>query len=92
MWTDNETDVDYLNFSGVAETVAELIAQANSRRISIGIAGASGVGKSSMIQLSLDDLSLRVRNIAAGHCNTPSSANVTCGTYAFTNEGNSAGE
>jgi predicted KAP-like P-loop ATPase len=51
MWTDNETDVDYLNFSGVADTVAELIERANARPISIGIAGAWGVGKSSMIQL-----------------------------------------
>jgi hypothetical protein len=51
MWTDNETDVDYLNFSGVAETVAELIVQAKARPISIGIAGAWGVGKSSMIRL-----------------------------------------
>ncbi len=51
MWTDNETDVDYLNFSGVAETVAELVEQANARPISIGISGAWGVGKSSMIRL-----------------------------------------
>ena len=51
MWTDNETDLDYLNFSGVAETVAELIVQANARPISIGIVGAWGVGKSSMIRL-----------------------------------------
>jgi predicted KAP-like P-loop ATPase len=51
VWTDNETAIDYLNFSGVAETVAELIERANARPISIGIAGAWGVGKSSMIQL-----------------------------------------
>lgn len=59
MWTDNETDIDYLNFSGVAETVAELIVQANSRPISIGIAGAWGVGKSSMIQLVQRELERR---------------------------------
>lgn len=59
MWTDNETDIDYLNFSGVAETVAELILQANSRPISIGIAGAWGVGKSSMIQLVQRELEKR---------------------------------
>jgi len=51
VWTDNETAIDYLNFSGVAETVAELIERANARPISIGIAGAWGVDKSSMIQL-----------------------------------------
>lgn len=59
MWTDNETDIDYLNFSGIAETVAELVIQANSRPISIGISGAWGVGKSSMIQLVQRELEKR---------------------------------
>lgn len=59
MWADNETDIDYLNFSGVAETVAELVVQANARPISIGIAGAWGVGKSSMIQLVQRELENR---------------------------------
>lgn len=59
MWTDNETAIDYLNFSGVAETVAELVVQANARPISIGIAGAWGVGKSSMIQLVQHELQQR---------------------------------
>ncbi len=59
MWTDNETDVDYLNFSGVAETVAELVVQANARPISIGVAGAWGVGKSSMIKLVQVELKRR---------------------------------
>jgi predicted KAP-like P-loop ATPase len=51
MWPDNETDRDFLNFTGVAETVAEIIVQADGRPISIGISGAWGVGKSSMIKL-----------------------------------------
>ena len=51
MWPDNETSRDFLNFSGVADTVAEIIVQANGRPISIGVSGAWGVGKSSMIQL-----------------------------------------
>jgi predicted KAP-like P-loop ATPase len=51
MWPDNETDRDFLNFTGVAETVAEIIVQAAGRPISIGISGAWGVGKSSMIKL-----------------------------------------
>lgn len=54
-----ETAIGYLNFSGVAETVAELIVQANARPISIGIAGAWGVGKSSMIQLVQHELDQR---------------------------------
>jgi len=51
MWPDNETDRDFLNFTAVAETVAEIIVQAHSRPISIGVSGAWGVGKSSMIKL-----------------------------------------
>ncbi len=51
MWPDNETEQDFLNFSGVAGTVAEIVVQANGRPISIGVSGAWGVGKSSMIKL-----------------------------------------
>jgi predicted KAP-like P-loop ATPase len=51
MWPDNETERDFLNFTGVAETVAEIIVQAQGRPISIGVSGAWGVGKSSMIKL-----------------------------------------
>src|SRR5262249_52721888 len=51
MWPDNETEQDFLNFSGVAGTVAEIIVQAKGRPISIGVSGAWGVGKSSMIRL-----------------------------------------
>ena len=51
MWADNETDKDFLNFSGVADTVAEIISQAEGRPISIGVSGAWGVGKSSMLKL-----------------------------------------
>lgn len=51
MWPDNETDQDFLNFSGVAGTVAEIIVQAKGRPISVGVSGAWGVGKSSMIRL-----------------------------------------
>lgn len=51
MWTDNETELDFLNFTGVADTVAEIIVQAQAQPISIGVSGAWGVGKSSMIRL-----------------------------------------
>lgn len=51
MWVDNETETDFLNFSGVADTVAEIIYAANGRPISIGVSGAWGAGKSSMIKL-----------------------------------------
>ena len=51
MWPDNETEKDFLNFSGVAGTVAEIITQASGRPTSIGISGSWGAGKSSMIKL-----------------------------------------
>lgn len=51
MWPDNETEKDFLNFSGVADTVAEIITQAAGRPPSIGISGSWGAGKSSMIKL-----------------------------------------
>lgn len=57
MWTDNETAQDFLNFSGIAKTVSEIIVQAQSRPISIGVSGAWGVGKSSMIKLIRSELS-----------------------------------
>lgn len=57
MWPDNETERDFLNFSGVADTVAEITVQAQGRPISIGVSGAWGVGKSSMIKLIRSALS-----------------------------------
>lgn len=60
MWTDNETAQDFLNFNSVARTVAEVIEQAQSRPISIGVSGAWGVGKSSMIKLIRLELETRV--------------------------------
>lgn len=61
MWPDNETERDFLNFSGVADTVAEIIVQAHGRPISIGVSGAWGTGKSSMIKLIQTSLKDRVR-------------------------------
>lgn len=51
MWPDNETTDDFLNFEGVAATIAELIIKANERPISIGVSGSWGVGKSSLIKM-----------------------------------------
>ncbi|WP_049629337.1 P-loop NTPase fold protein [Cellvibrio sp. pealriver] len=61
MWPDNETERDFLNFSGVADTVAEIIVQARGRPISIGVSGAWGIGKSSMIKLTQASLAERPR-------------------------------
>lgn len=51
MWSDNETDRDFLNFKYVADIAAEMIVQANGTPISMGIAGSWGMGKSSLMQL-----------------------------------------
>src|SRR6202011_3367656 len=59
MWPDNETERDFLNFSGVADTVAEIIVQARGRPISIGVSGAWGAGKSSMIKLIQSSMTQR---------------------------------
>ena len=52
-------DRDFLKFTGVADTVAEIIVQAKRKPVSIGISGAWGVGKSSMIRLVRKSLERR---------------------------------
>lgn len=59
MWSDNETQVDFLNFSGIANTIAEIIIGAEGRPISIGVSGEWGAGKSSMIKLARKSLEIR---------------------------------
>jgi len=51
MWNDVETTQDFLNFNIVATTVAELIAEAEGKPISIGVSGSWGSGKSSMVKM-----------------------------------------
>lgn len=64
MWVDSETAIDYLNFSTVAESVVELIEQAQGRPLSIGVSGAWGVGKSSLMLLTRDALKEREKQAA----------------------------
>lgn len=59
MWSDNETNRDFLNFKTVADTVAEVILAAGGKPISMGVSGGWGVGKSSMIKLIQESLSGR---------------------------------
>ena len=56
MWSDSETDRDFLNFRTVSDTAAEMIIQAKGQPLSLGISGSWGVGKSSMIKLIQDSL------------------------------------
>ena len=51
MWADADTNVDYLNFSEVAELVAELIASRRLLPLSLGVFGSWGTGKSSILRL-----------------------------------------
>ena len=59
MWSDNETNRDFLNFSCVADTAAEIIMQADGQPLSLGVSGGWGTGKSSMLELI--SLSLKER-------------------------------
>nr|VFJ63727.1 MAG: Predicted P-loop ATPase, KAP-like [Candidatus Kentron sp. DK] len=51
MWSDNQTDKDFLNFAHIADTAAELIVEADGQPLSMGVSGGWGVGKSSMLSL-----------------------------------------
>jgi predicted KAP-like P-loop ATPase len=64
VWVDAETNIDYLNFFTVADSVVELIEQAQGRPLSIGVSGAWGVGKSSLVMLTKDALERRERERA----------------------------
>lgn len=57
MWTDNEAEYDFLNFTGVAKTVAQVIEDAQGRPVSVGVSGSWGVGKSSLIGFIKSELS-----------------------------------
>ena len=59
MWTDNETNRDFLNFRCVADIAAETIIQAAGQPLSMGVSGGWGVGKSSMLKLISDALNER---------------------------------
>ena len=51
MWNDIETTTDYLHFSVISKTVAELIIESRENPISIGVSGSWGSGKSSMVKM-----------------------------------------
>ena len=59
MWTDNETDRDFLNFSEVAKTVSDIVIGADNKPVSVGLSGSWGMGKSSLIKLIKNELEAR---------------------------------
>lgn len=59
MWNDVETTQDFLNFSVIARTVAELISESGEKPISIGVSGSWGAGKSSMVKMIGEALKIK---------------------------------
>lgn len=59
MWNDIETTTDYLHFSVVSGTIAELIMESGNNPISIGVSGDWGSGKSSMVKMIGNELNKR---------------------------------
>lgn len=58
MWSDNESENDYLNYSETAELVVDILGKEELRPLSVGVFGGWGVGKSSMVQL----IEVKLRN------------------------------
>jgi predicted KAP-like P-loop ATPase len=56
MWSDVETNQDYLNFRTMAALAAQMILDAGGKPLSIGVSGGWGVGKSSMVKLIEEEL------------------------------------
>lgn len=59
MWSDRESDKDYLNFGEVSQLAADILESEDMRPISLGIYGNWGVGKSSLLKLIESELKQR---------------------------------
>ncbi len=57
MWSDSETNLDFLNYSEVAEMIADLISKQQLLPLSLGVFGGWGTGKSSTLKLVQLELS-----------------------------------
>ena len=51
MWSDKETEVDYLNFSEVADVASSMIKQPGLLPLTVGVYGGWGAGKSTTLRL-----------------------------------------
>jgi predicted KAP-like P-loop ATPase len=56
MWADTDTDVDFLNYSEIAELISEMIGRPELLPLSLGVFGSWGVGKSSTLRLVANEL------------------------------------
>lgn len=61
MWNDVETQTDYLHFSVISQTVADMIIESGNNPVSIGVSGSWGAGKSSMVKMIGQSLKERDR-------------------------------
>lgn len=52
MWSDKESDIDFLNFTETAESIKDLITEKNLMPISVGVFGDWGAGKSTILELT----------------------------------------
>lgn len=62
MWSDIETQSDYLNYLEVAEVVSEVLLDPAMRPVSVGIFGTWGTGKSSLLNLIEANLKRRMND------------------------------
>lgn len=62
MWSDSESNLDYLNFSEIAESVVDIINTPEMLPISIGIFGDWGAGKSTILKLTEAELKSQEKN------------------------------
>ena len=56
MWSDKESEKDYLNFGEVSQLAVDILSEPKMLPISIGIFGNWGAGKSSLLKLIENDL------------------------------------
>lgn len=59
MWNDKETDIDLLDHEKIAQTVLEIISDQHLRPLTVGIYGDWGVGKSSVLSLLQNEITLK---------------------------------
>lgn len=56
MWSDKESDIDFLNFNETAESIKDLITEKGLMPISVGVFGDWGAGKSTILELTKKSL------------------------------------
>ena len=56
MWSDKESEIDFLNFNEAAQSIKDLITEKELMPISVGIFGDWGAGKSTILELTKKSL------------------------------------